>query len=478
MKKTILSFILVITAFLGVNLLKVNIYAALAQGEVEPELSYSDKSVVFLGDSITYGSGTTSNKNRYTEIVSEALGFQTMKNYGVSGSLIAQQDGKTNSFIERYSAMTDDADYIFVFGGTNDYWNGTGVFGADSSTTNTEFIGALNNLITGLKTKYPDGEIILITPPKQHFNGVDGTTLNTSSSKNLADYVTEMKKAAVRNGVRYIDLYSVIGFDAMTSTDDRAEFTTDGVHLNNKGHRRVADIIISYMQKRVTTVHTSNMIVNSTITDDFYLNGSNVTALVGSSISDYIEVDPLKWYVMFNEAIEDNTPNSKIISYYDESKTFISQYNGGVETRQTIMIVQAPSTAKYARINITTAKKDIAFMREIVNYDIFTVRFETNGGNEIYRQSILSGEKVTVAAPTKTGYNFVGWYKDASLTELFSIVFDTISEDTTLYAKWTPTSSGGSTIVDNITNFKWSDYLIIVSLLGFGLYLGSKSKKR
>ena len=405
-----------------------------------------------------------------------------MTNYGVSGSLIAQQDGKTNSFIERYSAMTNDADYIFVFGGTNDYWNGTGIFGTSTSTSDEEFVGALNNLITGLKTKYPTGKIILITPYKQYWQGVGSSTNNIASSKNMGKYAEQIVQAAARHHIEYIDLYKIIGFDVETVVADRNKYAPDGVHLNDNGHRILANIIISYLQNTLTTVHTQNILYEATYFDGYYDNSGTPSAFSGVSYTDYIEIKPSTWYAIYNEAFEAGLGNTKVISYYDENKTYISYLNAYVETKSIIMVDKTPINAKYIRLNVTTDRKISAFMREIVNYDIFTVRFETNGGNEIYRQSILSGEKVTVATPTKTGYNFVGWYKDASLTEPFSIVIDTISEDTTLYAKWTPVTSGdsGSVIIDNADSFTTLDYLLMAGgvLLVIVIATSNKGKKK
>lgn len=124
---------------------------------------------------------------------------------------------------------------------------------------------------------------------------------------------------------------------------------------------------------------------------------------------------------------------------------------------------------------------DFNYSSQVIDPDTltkFTVSFVTFEGSAIEPIVYDEGDKVIVASPTRVGYVFAGWYKDEALSQPFSIVSDSITSDITLYAKWIPTSSGGSTIVDNITNFKWSDYLIIVGILGFGLYLGSKSKKR
>ena len=68
--RKMLILLLGIAAFFG-GIQGLQIKAALAPGEVEPELAYAEKSVIFLGDSITEGVGTTSNSNRYTDIVDE-----------------------------------------------------------------------------------------------------------------------------------------------------------------------------------------------------------------------------------------------------------------------------------------------------------------------------------------------------------------------------------------------------------------------
>ncbi|MGI5850254.1 MAG: LamG-like jellyroll fold domain-containing protein [Christensenellales bacterium] len=68
---------------------------------------------------------------------------------------------------------------------------------------------------------------------------------------------------------------------------------------------------------------------------------------------------------------------------------------------------------------------------------IFTVTFETNGGEYVANQNVVYGEKVTTPAnPTKAGYTFAGWYKEPSLTNEWVFAADTVTADTVLYAKW------------------------------------------
>ena len=67
-----------------------------------------------------------------------------------------------------------------------------------------------------------------------------------------------------------------------------------------------------------------------------------------------------------------------------------------------------------------------------------TVTFEMNGhGTAPVAQTIYTGDKLaSVADPTAAGYTFGGWYTEKELTKAFDVENDTVSGDTTLYAKW------------------------------------------
>ena len=65
------------------------------------------------------------------------------------------------------------------------------------------------------------------------------------------------------------------------------------------------------------------------------------------------------------------------------------------------------------------------------------VTFDSQGGSAVAKQLIANGGKATKPAdPTKTDYNFVGWYKEAACTNAWDFFTDTVTADTTLYAKW------------------------------------------
>ncbi|PWL77259.1 MAG: hypothetical protein DBY24_08990 [Prevotellaceae bacterium] len=65
-----------------------------------------------------------------------------------------------------------------------------------------------------------------------------------------------------------------------------------------------------------------------------------------------------------------------------------------------------------------------------------TVTFNSDGGSTVDEQKVLRGQKATApTAPTKVGYNFVGWYNGNAT---FDFANTPVIENITLSAKWTP----------------------------------------
>ncbi len=73
------------------------------------------------------------------------------------------------------------------------------------------------------------------------------------------------------------------------------------------------------------------------------------------------------------------------------------------------------------------------------NSNSYTVHFFT-GSNETFNipnQTIKKGGLVKKPdTPKKTGYVFIGWYKDMACTTVWTFEIDTVHSDMTLYARW------------------------------------------
>ena len=75
---------------------------------------------------------------------------------------------------------------------------------------------------------------------------------------------------------------------------------------------------------------------------------------------------------------------------------------------------------------------------EAVTTITYLVSFESNGGTEVSTlTNIMANESINEPlAPTKTGYEFIGWFKETSLSNPWNFTTDLIVENTILYAKW------------------------------------------
>ena len=65
----------------------------------------------------------------------------------------------------------------------------------------------------------------------------------------------------------------------------------------------------------------------------------------------------------------------------------------------------------------------------------YSLTFETNGGDDIEKKVLSDTDLTESILPKKVGWSFAGWFTDTDLTEQF-IFGRTLTEDTTLYAKW------------------------------------------
>lgn len=71
-----------------------------------------------------------------------------------------------------------------------------------------------------------------------------------------------------------------------------------------------------------------------------------------------------------------------------------------------------------------------------MTYDTFTVSFETFDGTFIEPLEVIMDGTFLVSNPEKTGYTFLGWYRDANYETPFNIGVDTVTSDLILYARY------------------------------------------
>ncbi len=92
------------------------------------------------------------------------------------------------------------------------------------------------------------------------------------------------------------------------------------------------------------------------------------------------------------------------------------------------------------------------YMYEVA--EAYTVTFDANGhGTAPSAQIVKKDDKVTdPTAPTADGYTFGGWYKEDACTNAWNFETETVTTNTTLYAKWESTETGFYADIVDVNN--------------------------
>lgn len=214
------------------------------------------KKIVCLGDSITAGAGSSVYENCWVARLG-ALSGADVKNFGIGGTRIARRQFPDEpnhvfdqDFCLRAPDMDKDADAVIVFGGTNDYGHGDAEMGTFEDSTPDTFCGALNYLFEYLKKEYPCSEMLILTPlHRRNEDNIRGDGSKKKDAAPLVDYVENIRIAAKTHSLDLIDLYECAGIDPAKGNDN-AEYFTDGLHPNDKGHEIIAKMVYEFLKNK------------------------------------------------------------------------------------------------------------------------------------------------------------------------------------------------------------------------------------
>lgn len=191
--------------------------------------------LITIGDSITHGQYTGPNDSfpnslakPYGEYLKEYLGCEYI-NYGHNGVAFSHTSTVNSSIaFENVVSTYEKGDIIIIAGGTNDF--GTNVKLDDFSL-------AVSKVFSYIKNNNPNSIIIIMTP--LHRNGESSNEIGLS----LSQYSEILIQKAIEYGFIVVN-----GFDFFfdpNKEEDRNKYALDGLHLNNEGHKLLADFIIS-----------------------------------------------------------------------------------------------------------------------------------------------------------------------------------------------------------------------------------------
>lgn len=209
-----------------------------------------NKTVVFLGDSITEGVGTSSPEKSYVSIFQKLSGAKVI-NYGISGTRIAKNRSPSacpewdQDFISRVDKMQRNADVIVVFGGTNDFGHGDSGIGDFESKSEYTFYGALHILCSRLIEKYPYAEIVFVTPLHRISENNPINEIGRKVSL-LSEYVAAIQQVASYYGFPVLDLFHTSGLQPKVEIIQKL-YMPDGLHPSDKGAERIAHRLYAFL---------------------------------------------------------------------------------------------------------------------------------------------------------------------------------------------------------------------------------------
>ncbi len=212
-------------------------------------MNLSGKKINFLGDSITEGVGTSAENKIFLNIIKERCGLAAARNFGIAGTRIADYIGEDpgnwgESFAARFGKMDDDADAVVVFGGTNDFGHGNAPFGTFGDSEPNTFYGALSTLMCGLIEKYPNAQLVFMTPLHRR----EELKQNPNSKRVFRDYVYAIREMAEYYSIPVLDLYAVSGIQPCIESL-KARLCPDGLHPSDLGHEKIANCLESFLKR-------------------------------------------------------------------------------------------------------------------------------------------------------------------------------------------------------------------------------------
>lgn len=271
-------------------------YNALSNTDLENEINFikpdfSDKKIVFYGDSIT-ALGNDFHSGSWQEIVKKYFGLKNVLSVGIGGTGFKWTDSRKYTYPSQTSGASlplkatagadgeycdfcswlrivrtvpKDSDIVFVMGGTNDINVGTGSnqMSADNTTDKdwinsslytggdydvSKLTGGILSTIMKLRKRCPNALIILCTPlgGRGQTQGQNELNQDRTFGQDTFDIANEIIKQSRYMSTMCIDLYANCGITPY----NRGTYIKDLVHPNEtNGTKAIARYIIQEFRK-------------------------------------------------------------------------------------------------------------------------------------------------------------------------------------------------------------------------------------
>ena len=107
------------------------------------------------------------------------------------------------------------------------------------------FVEGYQQIIDVVRTEAPDAvrEIVLVSPPPFENRG-RLLPDHQENNRRLAQFRQAIRDLAVKNKMRFVDLFELMGGEAVSKEPVAHPLTTDGIHFSDTGYQRVADALV------------------------------------------------------------------------------------------------------------------------------------------------------------------------------------------------------------------------------------------
>lgn len=164
---------------------------------------------------------------------------------------IARGELSADSQLEGLSALDaikgidfSTIDFVIFSYGLNDYFFNVPIESDLGMYEMNTYKGALRHAANKMREAYPNLQVIFITPTYcDIWAGEEDCTNHSFGSGVLPDYVDGMIEAAEQVNTHLINMYDSLGLNASNLKD----FSDDGVHLNQEGRTKYAQIVAAYL---------------------------------------------------------------------------------------------------------------------------------------------------------------------------------------------------------------------------------------
>ena len=232
---------------------------------------FEGKSIVCVGDSITYGSGAKKNVNDYVTVLGKLLGGANMTKKALAGSVLSTGGHKTCN-IYQLDSIPAYPDVVTIYMGVNDWdhgRNGNGEYYYDlgelGCADTTTIYGAAKmwcDRVEELRAQpeYANSKFIFITPTITSWNLSMGNikddwnqTKTNIHGFTLRHVCNAIMETCAEYNIPVLDLNLYSGLYYISEDNNNVENTYyDGIHPNPAGHNMIAEAIAEFLLDNYT----------------------------------------------------------------------------------------------------------------------------------------------------------------------------------------------------------------------------------